>query len=335
MKRLVNLLAVVLVAVGFMAVSVKGVLAVKLITTQVRYDRLQTGTASNVQVNFVPGTVAGVTKVRVIFDTAVLGTGFSVTITNLNTGATGLPGTLTIAKVGTSAVDVSGLTALTIGTTYGFNISTGITTGAAGAAKDIVQTLTAGSAVVENATVANYFVSTNGDQIVITANVPPTFTFSIGGTADAFTQDLSSTSVVSTSGQTVSISTNAAKGWTAWVKSQNAALTSATSGESIGTTGVIDGTPSTCVNGTDCYLLSAAITTNGTGAGSLAIAPEYLGVGTSSGGTLSTSLQPFASRTGKTNGDVITLYGRASMIATKAAANDYTDTWTIVAAGNF
>ena len=323
------LLLVLVAGAGWLNVGT--VLAASLTRTMVRYDRLKAATATNVYVKFVPATVTSVNTVKVIFGTATVGAGASVTVTNLETGATALPGTLTATSVGTSEVDIGGISALSIGQTYGFNITGGVvTTGSAGASKDIVSTF-ASSSLVESSTVANSFVA--NDQIVITANVPPTFTFSVGATADSFTTDLSSTAISATTGVDVTITTNAAKGWTAWVKSANAALSSVTTAESIGTSGVVNGTPDVCGMGTDCYLLKAAVKTNGSGA--LTISPEYLAVGTTDGGGLSTTFQPVAFATAKTGGDAITLTARATMIATKAAANDYTDTLTVVAAGNF
>ncbi len=38
---------------------------------------------------------------------------------------------------------------------------------------------------------------------------------------------------------------------------------------------------------------------------------------------------------GTTDGDVITLIGRASISAIQEAASDYTDTWTVVGAANY
>jgi hypothetical protein len=238
-----------------------------------------------------------------------------------------------VASGGTTMV-ITGMSALTVGTTYAFNIGTGISTPAtAGQILDTIATQTSGHVVIDSTTIASRFIT--NDQIVITGNVPPSFTFSLSGNTDSFTTDLGSSAVVSTSGRTVSVTTNASKGWIGWVKSSNAALTSVTSGESVATSGTIDGATSTCSGGTDCYVLDADKTTTGTGSGALTIAGEYDGSDTSSGGTLSASLTPFVTRTGKTNGDVITLIARASIVATKAAANDYTDTLTVIGAGNF
>lgn len=297
-----------------------------------RYDRMKEATLSSLQVVLVPATTATEAKVKLVFDSASVGASQAVTVTGIPGGSTALPGTLTAVGAGTSIV-VSGLTDLTVGTTYAFNLTVGVSTPAAGSAIDIVSTLTSGDSEIDATSVLSRYIA--NDQIVITANVPPTFTFSLSANSDSFTTDLSSSSVSVTNGRTVSVATNAPRGWIAWVRSQNAGLVSVTTGESIGTTGAVNTSPSVCQVNTDCYLLDADLTTTGDGSGSLTIDPEYLGVGTSDGGTLSTSFQPFAKRTGKTAGDVITLVAKASMVATKAAGSDYTDTLTIVGAGSF
>ena len=304
--------------------------------TKIRYDRMMTGKASSLQIIIVPTTAGTENKIKLIFASATVGAGQSVTLTNLPAGTTELPGTLTAVGSGTSIV-VSGVADLTVGTTYAFNIATagtglGVTTPAAAAYSDTVQSLTSGDAVIDSTTVTSRIIA--NDQVTINANVPPTFTFVLSGNTDAFTSDLGASAVSLTGGISVAVSTNASKGWTGWVKSANTALSSVATGETIPTSGTIDGVTSTCSGGSDCYVLSVGVT-SGTGAGSLTADAEYAGDGTSTGGTLSSIFQPFAARTGKTNGDTVWLKGLASILATKAAGSDYTDTWTVVGAGNF
>jgi hypothetical protein len=80
-------------------------------------------------------------------------------------------------------------------------------------------------------------------------------------------------------------------------------------------------------------------TDSGTGTGTVSQASnfgaEYNGTNTTSGGTLSTTFQPIAAANGTTDGDVLTLIERAKISAVQAAATDYTDTLTVVAAGRF
>lgn len=302
--------------------------------TFLRYDRMKIGTLSSMQLLIVPKSTGTEAEIKIVFGAGITVSATAVgSTTNLPTGSVGVPGTLTITGAGSSMV-IAGVTDLTVGTTYVVNIGSGVSTpAAAGQTLDTVYTQTAAHAAIDNTTVASRFIS--DDQLVITGNVPPSFTFVLSGNTDAFTGDINSSSVVSTTGKTVTVTTNANKGWIGWVKSTNAGLLSVTTGESIGTSGVVDTSPTTCVAATDCYVLDADKTTTGTGGGSLTIAGEYNGTDTNSGGTLSTNLTPFVTRTGKTDGDVITLIARATMISTKAAADDYTDTLTIIGAGNF
>jgi hypothetical protein len=332
-KLLPRVISILLLLVVFLAAGAVEAKAAPFTRVTVRYDRMMTGKLSSIQVILVPVTVGTEAKIKLIFGGVTIGAGQSATTAPIPAGSVAVPGLLAATGTGTSAVTVTGLTDLTVGTTYAFNLSIGGTLGSVNSYSDIVQTLTAGDVVIDQTTVTSRIIA--NDQITINANVPPTFTFVLSGNTDAFTTDLSSAAVAVTTGITVSVSTNAAKGWTGWVKSLNMGLNSVTTGESIGTSGVVNGAPTACGIGTDCYVLDADLTTNGAGSGTLAIDPEYLGVGTSDGGTLSSTFQPFANRTGKTVGDVITLIAKASMIATKAAGSDYTDTLTVVGAGNF
>jgi hypothetical protein len=172
----------------------------------------------------------------------------------------------------------------------------------------------------------------------VSATVPATFSFTLSGNTDSFTTNLS-TSIVSTTGRTVTIATNAASGWVAWVKSANAALNSVSTGASIPTAGTVNDAPSDLDSVTG-YVLDVDITTDsGTGTGTVSQDPgygdEYAGADATEGGTLSTTFQPIANANGTTAGDVLTLIERAKITAVQAAATDYTDTLTVVAAGRF
>ena len=305
-------------------------------------------TASNIDTQILvvakPVTVATEASMQIDF-----AAGFAVdtTNTNITVSTTGIPATYQSESlvawpgIGTTASAVSGQlvtvasTELTVGTLYGFFITAGIDNpGSTGQYSSTIRTRTSGPATIDQTIVASRIITS--DQVTITATVPPTFTFTLSANSDTFTGNLDPAAVVSTNGVTVSISTNAANGWTAWVRSANAALSSTTTGQSIATSGTVDGSPTTLSTGADGYVLDADLTTDsGTGTGTVSIAGEYNGATTSAGGTLSTTLQQFATCTGTTAGDVITLIARASITAVKPAASDYTDTWTVIGAGVF
>ncbi len=307
----------------------------------VRPDRLKASTATTGLICAKPQTVGTEADVQVTFPgsfTLGLAATFTVTTTNLPSGATAWLGIGTATNV-TGQVVTFPSSDLTVGTLYCFNWSNSaaVTNATAGNDKTgTITTRTSGPSTIDSSGYALSIVS--DDQIVVTATVPSTFSFSLSGNTDTFTGNLSTTTT-STSGKTVTIATNAAAGWVAWVKSANAALNSAGTGATIATAGSIDDAPTDLASSTG-YVLDVNITTDsGTGTGTVTQASgygaEYNGTNTTSGGTLSTTFQPIAASNGTTDGDVLTLIERAKISAVQAAATDYTDTLTVVAAGRF
>lgn len=313
----------------------------------VRPDRLKASTATTGLICAQPQTTSAANvDVQIAFPTgftvSTTAGNWTVTTTNLPSGATAWPGiaaaTPTISSQTVTFTYASNQT-LTAGTLYCFNWSStaALTTSTAGNDKTgTITTRTTAAATLDTAQYALSIVS--DDQIVVTASVPATFSFALSGNTDTFTGSLSTTTT-STSGRTVTIATNAASGWVAWVKSANAALNSVSTAASIPTAGSVDNTPTDLASATG-YVLDVNITTDsGTGTGTVSQASnygaEYNGTNTTSGGTLSTTFQPIAASNGTTDGDVLTLIERAKITAVQAAATDYTDTLTVVAAGRF
>lgn len=341
---LINVVSLVLALLSPLILA-KPAYAANFTEASMRLDRMMVSiTDNNILVVAKPATTETEGKVKVNF-----ATGFTVDSTpaNVTVSTSGLPSTYqgesltSWPGIGTAATAVSGQlvtfasTELTVGTLYGFFITAGIDNpGSAGEKENAITTTTAADATIDTSNVAVRIIT--DDQIVITATVPPTFNFTLGANSDTFTSDLSSSSVVSTNGVTVTIVTNASNGWIAWLRSANTSLDSATTGEVIEKTGTVDDSPSTLSAGTDGYVLDVDLTTDsGTGDGTVSIDAEYLGADTSSGGTPSATHEEIARSTGTTDGDVVTLIARAAITAVKAAADDYTDTWTVVGAGNF
>ncbi len=307
-----------------------------------RIDRMAASTTTGGTVCAEPNTAGTEADVQVTFPTGFTvnstAANWTVTTTNLPSGATAW------VSIGT-ATAVSGQTVtfpsgdLVVGTLYCFNFaaSSTLTTSTAGNDKTgTITTRTSGPATIDSSQYATSVIS--NDQIVVSAVVPSTFTFALSGNTDSFTSDLSTTTT-STSGRTVTIATNAASGWVAWVKSLNAALNSGSTGATIATAGSVDNSPTDLTSATG-YVLDVNVTTDsGTGTGTVSQASnygaEYNGTNTTSGGTLSTTFQPIAAADGTTDGDVLTLIERAKISAVQQAANDYTDTLTVVAAGRF
>lgn len=339
---LLNLAAILLVSVFQIVFSVLPVKAGNFEQVYIRLDRLEASTATGGTVCAQADTVGTEVDVQVVFPTGFTvnstASNWTVTTTSLPSGATAWPGINTASAVSGQTVTFPS-TDLTVSTLYCFNFSgtSTLTTGTAGNDRTgTVTTRATGPTTIDSSSYALSIVS--DDQIVVTATVPATFSFALSGNTDTFTGNLSTTTT-STSGRTVTIATNAASGWVAWVRSANAALNSASTGASIATAGSVDNSPTDLASSTG-YVLDVNITTDsGTGTGTVSQASnygaEYNGTNTTSGGTLSTSFQPIAASNGTTDGDVLTLIERAKITAVQAAATDYTDTLTVVAAGRF
>jgi hypothetical protein len=338
MLSVVSLVFAVILPVVFSA----HVQAQNLQQAYVRLDRMKASTTTGGTVCAKPASTATEADVQVTFPTGFTvnstAANWTVTTTNLPSGASAWPSIATATAVSGQIVTFpSG--ELTVGTLYCFNFAatTTLTTSTAGNDKTgSITTRATGPTTIDSTQYATSIIS--DDQIVVTAVVPSTLTFSLSGNTDTFTANLSTTTT-STSGRTVTIATNAAAGWVAWVKSSNAALNSAGTGATIATAGTVNDTPTDLASVTG-YVLDVNITTDsGTGTGTVSqnagYGDEYDGTNTTSGGTLSTTFQPIAEASGTTDGDVLTLIERAKISAVQGAANDYTDTLTVVAAGRY
>lgn len=264
---------------------------------------------------------------------------------NTPASITAPPGTLTSTVTSSGAglggtIDVTGFTSASLNNTtlYGFYIPTGSIANPASAGQYNTSVTSKNGASTLDTTstpVYIYGVSTNQDQIQVNASVAPTFSFQLSANTDTIpTDDPSSTQT--SGGVNMIVGTNSPLGYTAYVKSGNGALNSATSGGTI-PTGTFDGTPDTMTNGTSKYTFVPS-----TGAacsscnGSITYDGEYNGItGTTGGSFNGTSFASFVSRSGFTNADTINLKERVTVANTVPYANDYTDTLTIVAAGNF
>jgi|694.fasta_scaffold00232_97 hypothetical protein len=311
-----------------------------------RCDRMKASTAPGtcLVVFTTSSTTFTEASIKVTLDSEwVSGTNFSTTAGNYTVSTSGIPAGTT-AMPGIAAANlVSGntirfpITAIANSTTYAFFITgSGLITNPS-ASTTIVHTLftrDSGDAITGDIVdVAVPIIA--DDQIVITATVAPTFTFVLNNNAQNL-GTLSSSSVISGSGTTVTVTTNARSGWFAWVKDSNAGLTSAAASKTIATSGTIDASPTTLSTGSEGYVLDVDLTTDAGSGGTVTIDAEYNGATTSAGGTLSSSaFNPIASANGTANGDVITLIPRATIAGTTPAAADYTDTLTLVGAGNF
>ena len=286
---------------------------------------------------------------------------------NLPTGSTFWPG---MTSGTTTATTVSGHTVtfpsgdLTAGTQYCFKIAgttlggtppltNGSTVSSTGITGGTLYAQASAGPTISNQTNWAYTVTTD-DTIVVSAVVPPNFTLALDAYTDAFTTNLDPTAIVSTAGRTATISTNAPGGWIAWAKDLYAGLHSATSSYTIAS-GLMnpyptqtkfvgdpffDLVPSGGGVGREGYVMDVTINTDASGGCTVGTAAAYGSVTGSGGGVLdNTAYEPIASCTGTapatSDGDILSLVERAVIRGGTPAGTDYTDSITIVGAGNF
>lgn len=295
------------------------------------------------KLNTTPTNVAKITVTFPVGFTVANGTpavgtsGFPSTPASI----TAVPGTLTAVSTAASrTIEVSGLTSASLNNTtlYGFTIPSGIVTNpsSTGEYTMTVESDTAGGSPIDTTFVSTYITGTNQDQIVESASVAPNFSFNLSANTDTVPK-VDSTTIQTSAGVTMTVGTNSPLGYTAYVKSANAALTSATNPTTPISTGTFDATPDALAAGTTNYgFVPSTGAACSTCTGSLAYDAEYaISDGTHAGAFNGSNFASFVSRNGFTNADQIVLKVRDTVANTVGYANDYTDTLTIVAAGNY
>jgi hypothetical protein len=353
-KKYLVLVLVMLSFVLFPVLSAK-TQATSLNQAGVRLGRLgnAASTGNDLLVTFKPKTSAGtVAKVDVVFPTGFAiatgtpstGTTFPATPASI-TAPTGLAATAA-ATSGTKDIMASGMSTLSASTLYGFTIPSGTVTNPSSAGQYNVTvctgtaSLTAGCAsnVIDTTMVPVYIygASANMDQVVVTGSVANNFSFALSANTDTI-PSVDPTTIQTSSGVNMTVSTNSGLGYTAYIKSGQSYLSSANNPGTNITTGTFNASPDTVTAGTTDYgFVPSTGTAGSTSTGSIAYDGEYnVSDGTHAGSFNSTNYASFVSRNGYTNGDIIALKERVAVTSTIAAATDYTDTLTIVAAGNF
>ena len=315
----------------------------------VRFGRLGTSASTGndllvtFKLNTTPTSVAKITVTLPVGFTVANGTPAVGTSGFPNTPAsiTAPPGSLTAVSTAASrTIVVSGLTSASLNNTtlYGFTIPSGIVTNPASTGEYTltVESDTSGSVPIDTTYVSTYFTGSNQDQIVESASVAPNFSFNLSANTDTVPK-VDSTTIQTSAGVTMTVGTNSPLGYTAYVKSANAALTSATNPTTPITTGTFDATPDALAAGTTNYgFVPSTGAACSTCTGSLSYDAEYvISDGTHAGAFNGSNFASFVSRNGFTNADQVVLKVRDTVANTVGYANDYTDTLTIVAAGNY
>jgi hypothetical protein len=288
-------------------------------------DMIAAASSGTVYVDFKAGAADSSSTLTVNF------TGFTVNATQsistgtcaaVFSGASPLPTTGTLSAAGaTTIVTVSSVNNLTSGTQYCFALtsSTALTNPVVGnynaiAITDGTDTTTVGVDVVSN------------DQISVTASVPPSFTLAFGGNSDTLGA-LSKSSATSSTGVTLTVTTNAASGWGLWAEDTNAGLSSTAASHTIATAATGSNFNFASHTNAENYGLGVLAADNPTA--------NYSDSG-STGSGLSTSVyNEIASNTTPSAGSAEVVKELANISGTTPAAVDYGDTITIVGAGSF
>lgn len=326
--------------------------AAALAKVLVRFDRMKTSTATTGTICAAPGTSS--TDVKSWSVTFPTGYTVSTTAANWQTanisttnlawpsGASAWPNAASATASATGQTVTwtnSSAQTMNTGTTYCYNwtSSSAITTSSSATSSNVgsVTTTNSSSVTIDTAQYATATIS--DDQIVVTATVPPTFSFTLSGNTDAIGTLATGSVAHSPTPRTVTIGTNARNGWVAWAKSAltNGGLNSATASYTI---------PSNCSSGTGSNSTLSAGTegyntgvtgTHASGTGTVSIASVFDGSTTSKGGGLCGAFQTIASSNGTASGDILTMTNNVAIGNLTPAGNDYTDTITVVGAGLF
>ncbi len=330
--------AVLALALYLLVSAFSPVNAASLSQVEVRFDRMKISTATTGTVCAKAATVGTETTVKVTFPTGytlgAFGT-FTVDTTNVAWPATAAAWPSIATATAVSGQDVTFPSGdLVVGTLYCFNwINTAAVTVKSSATNNNTGTVTtqaSGPTTVDSSGFTTASIS--DDQITVTASVASTFSFAISANTDALGALVTGSVSSSPTPRTATVNTNAKNGWQVWAKDSNTGLNSATSGTTIAST--TPGTNSTLAAGTEGY--NTGVTSSQTGGtGTITVAAPFVGGLTGKGGGLNTTLATLATSNGTANNAVLTLTNNAAISATTAAASDYTDIITVVAAGLF
>lgn len=306
----------------------------------VRFDRHTTGAAIS-GTACLKSTLTTQTNVVLVFplDWTISSTpaNWTVTTTNLPTdpvgggAATAWPGIGTATSVTGVNVQFPG-SALSAATFYCFNFTGASSTiGAAGNDKIGQLKTQGGSPYTDSINWSTSVVASGADQVTVTASVSATMTFSLSGTS--ITLGTLSTGSVTSGNVTQTVSTNARNGWTSWIKGSQGTTTTGALHSTVANADI--SAPAAWNTISDLASTTGYVIDVDSGSGSPTVNAGYNGTNTTSGGASTTLFRETATKTTPGSGNIITINARAKIAATQAAADDYSDTLTIVAAGSF
>lgn len=340
-KRLTSIFLVVAIIMGSLIPVMLNhiVKAAALTQVSVRFDRMKISTPTTGTVCAKPTTTAVEADVQVAFPTGYTVSttvgNWTVNTTNLSWPATAVawPGINTATAAAVQTVTFPS-TDLVVGTLYCFNwtntAAVSITSGASASNSGSVTTRTTVPVNIDTSLYSTASIS--DDQIVVTASVPQSFSFTLSGNSDSLGTLTTGSVAVGATPRTATVNTNAKNGWLVWAKDSNAGLNSVLAAKTIAST--TPGTNSTLAGGTEGY--NTGITSSQVGgAGVITVATPFVGGVLGKGGGLDTTLRTLATSTGTADTAVLTLTNNAAIGVLTPAATDYTDTITVVGAGLF
>lgn len=227
---------------------------------------------------------------------------------------------------------------LVAGTFYCFNFAGASSTiGSSGNNQTGTFKTEGGSPYTDSMEYAVSIVGTGADQVLVTASVSATMTFSL--TANSIALGTLQTGSVTSGSVTQSVSTNARNGYVSWI--QGTSSTGGTGGGLHSTTANADiPSPSSFPTLSDLASTTGVVLDAVTGTNSPAINAGYSGTATNanstSGGHIDGGIfHEVSSKTGAQSGTTVVLNVRAKIPSTQAAASDYSDTLVVSAAGSF
>jgi len=276
-------------------------------------------------------------------------------VAGCDVGAVTSTGSPTAAGLTAGTITVSSITGISGGSIYCYDITNGshnvVTNPTGGHEGQYHPTVAETGAVTDSTTVSLNVVS--NDQVTVSAVVPPSFTFAIGGCAsnnDTFAANLTTAFVYASPGCTVTVNTNSTNGWFAWASDSSTGLHSTAASATIASTNPNNASAQTLNNGAEGYVFAITGITQGSGSGGTT--SSLLGFGNGSGGSatactsgsstsctggagLNTTTTAFASSTGTANGAILNIQERTTISGVTKAAADYQDIITLTGAGYF
>ncbi len=169
--------------------------------------------------------------------------------------------------------------------------------------------------------------------MTVTASVSATMSFSL--TANAIALGTLNTSSAVSGSVTQTVGTNARNGYVSWI--QGTSSTGGTGGGLHSTIANADiPSPSSFPTITDLASSTGVVLDAQAGTNAPSINAGYAGNGSTSGGHFDGGIfHEVSSKTGPQAGTTVVLNVRAKIASTQAAATDYSDILTVVAAGSF